>query len=57
MWGEGDPVEKEMATHSSTGCLGNPMDKKNLAGYSPSGCKRVGHGLRTKQHIREDFEL
>ena len=22
-----DPLEKEMATHSSMSCLGNPMDK------------------------------
>ena len=30
-------------------CLGNPMDKRNLAGYSPWGHKRVGHDLETKQ--------
>ena len=30
-------------------CLGNPMDKRSLAGYSPWGHKRVGHHLETKQ--------
>ena len=28
-------------------CLGNPMDKRSLAGYSPWG-RRVGHDLATK---------
>ena len=32
-----DRLEKEMATHST--CLENPMDKRNLAGYSPWNCK------------------
>ena len=30
-------------------CLGNPMDRRSLEGYSPWGCKRVGHNLATKQ--------
>ena len=32
-------------------CLGNLMDRgqKNLEGYSPWGCKTVGHDLATKQ--------
>ena len=25
--GQRDPLEKEMATHSSISCLGNPMDR------------------------------
>ena len=25
------------------------MDKRSLAGYSPSGCKTAGHDLATKQ--------
>ena len=38
--GQEDPLEKEMATHSSI------LDweihgQRNLAGYSPWGCKRV----------------
>ena len=30
-------------------CLGNPMDRKGLVGYSPWGCKRVRENLVTKQ--------
>ena len=30
-------------------CLGNPMDQRSLAGYSPWGCKRVTHNLATEQ--------
>ena len=29
--------------------LGNPTDRRSLEGYSPWGCKRVGHNLATKQ--------
>ena len=32
--GNGNPLQYS--------CLGNPMDR-SLAGYSPWGCKRVGH--------------
>ena len=35
-----DPLEKEMATHSSISCLENPMDRGVWqATYSPWGCK------------------
>ena len=30
----------------------NPMDRGTLAGYSPWGCKRVGHDLVTKQQAK-----
>ena len=30
-------------------CLGNPMDRRSLAGYSIHGHKRTGHNLETKQ--------
>ena len=30
-------------------CLGNTMDIRSLAGYSPWGGKKVGHNLVTKQ--------
>ena len=30
-------------------CLGNPMDRRSLVGYSPWGSQRVGHDLVTKQ--------
>ena len=29
-------------------CLGNPMDRRSLVGYSPWGQKRVGHDLVCK---------
>ena len=31
--------------------LENPHRPKNLAGYSPWGCKRVRHNLVTKHHV------
>ena len=33
--GREDPLEKEMATHSSISCLENPHGQRSLAGYSP----------------------
>ena len=36
-----DPLEKEMATHSSI-VPGESHGQRSLAGYSPQGC-RVGH--------------
>ena len=30
-------------------CLGNPMNRGGLAGYSPWGLKRIGHDSVTKQ--------
>ena len=35
-------------------CLENPMDRRNLVGYSPLGCKRVIHDLATKQQLYVD---
>ena len=44
-----DPLEKEMATHSSI-LAENPMDREAWqATYSPRSCKRVGHDWMTKQ--------
>ena len=43
-----DPLEKEMATHSSILAWEIP-GQRSLAGYSPWGCKRVRHDLVTKQ--------
>ena len=46
----GRPLEKEMATHSSVHCLGNPTDRG--AGRLQSlGLRRVGHDLVIKQQI------
>ena len=43
-----DPLEKEMATHSSILVWEIPW-KEEPVGYSPWGHKRVGHNLVTKQ--------
>ena len=34
-----DPLEKEMATHSSILGVGESRGRRSLAGYSPRGCK------------------
>ena len=39
--GNGNPLQ--------CSCLGNPMDRRSLVGYSPWGHKRVGHDLACKQ--------
>ena len=45
MWvqslGQEDPLEKEMATHSSI-LAWKPLGQRSLVGYSPKGCKRAG---------------
>ena len=41
-----DPLEKEMATHSSILAQEIPWTEEP---GSPCGCKRVGHNLATKQ--------
>ena len=43
-----DPLEKEMATHSSI-LAGKFHGQRSMAGYSPWGHKRVGHDLKTKK--------
>ena len=43
-----DPLGKEMATHSSISCLGNPIDNKALWATF-HGVVRVVHNLATKQ--------
>ena len=48
--GQEDPVEEEMATHSSILVWEIPWTEE-LAGYSPWGCKRVRQGLVTKTTI------
>ena len=32
-------------------CLGNPMDRGSMVGYSPRGCKTVGCDLLTEQKL------
>ena len=43
-----DPLEEKMATHSSILAWRIPWTEEPGAGYSPWGCKRVGHNLATK---------
>ena len=43
-----DPLEKEMAAHSSIFAW-ETHGQRSLAGYSPRGRKRVRHNLATKQ--------
>ena len=49
-------LEKEMATHSSILAWEIPW-KRNLAGYSTWGHKRVGHSLMTKQEQNFAFPV
>ena len=46
-----DPLEKEMATHSSIPCLENPMDRGAWQA-TVHGVSRVGHTLVTKERER-----
>ena len=49
-----DPLEEEMATHSSIFCLENPHGQRSLAGYSPWGHKEPDttewHSTHTNIH-------
>ena len=46
--GQGDPLEKEMATPLQYSCLENSMDRGSLVAYSPWGRKESeGTGLLT----------
>ena len=44
----GNPLEKEMVTHSSIS-PGKSYGHRSLASYSPWSQKRVGHDLATKE--------
>ena len=44
-----DPLEKEMATHTSILPWEIPWDKWSLVGYSPWGSQRLGHDFVTKK--------
>ena len=46
--GQENPLEKEMATHSSF-LPGKSHRQRNLAGYGPWGLRSVGHNWATKQ--------
>ena len=44
-----DPLDKEMATHSSIDAREIPWTERSLVGYGPRGCKRIRHKLVTKE--------
>ena len=48
--GQEDPLEKEMAAHSSI-LAGKFHSLRSLAGYRPWGYKEFGHDLATKQQL------
>ena len=48
--GREDPLEKEMATHSSI-LAWKSHGQRSLVGNSPWGHKRAGHDLATKQQL------
>ena len=53
--GPEDPLEEHMATHS--GILpGESLGQKNLAGYSPQGCKESDMTEAT-QHAHTDISI
>ena len=45
--GNGNPLQYS--------CLENPHGQRSLAGYSPCGCKRVGHNCATKQQQQKMY--
>ena len=47
--GQEDPLEKEMARHSSILAWDIPLTEDPGRGYNPWGCKQVEHNLVTKQ--------
>ena len=49
--GQEDPLEKEMATHSSILAWRIPWTEEPGRLYSPWGCKRVRCSLVTKQQL------
>ena len=51
--GWGDPLEKEMATHSSILAWRTLNGQRNLEGYSPWGRKSNGHDLASKQQQQQ----
>ena len=54
--GQEDPLEKEMATHSSVLVWRIPWTGEP-GGYSPRGHKRVGHDLVTKKQQQQQQVL
>ena len=61
MWvrylGQEDPLEKEMATHSSILAWEITCTEEPGRPHSPWGCKRVRHNLETKQQQHTKFGI
>ena len=55
--GQEDPLEKEMATHSSSLARKIPWIEEPGGLYSPRGHKRVRHDLRIKQQQKNNMIL
>ena len=55
--GQEDPLETEMATHSSCSCLENSMDRGVWWAIVHGGHKRARYNLATKQQQQELFLL
>ena len=53
--GREDPLEKEMATHSSI--IAQEIGQRSLVGYSPWACKRDRHDLAAKHHHHKQQNL
>ena len=47
--GSGRAPGEENGSPLQYSCLGNPMDRRSLAGYGPWDCKTVGHNSTTKR--------
>ena len=52
--GQKDPLEEEMATHTNV-LPGESHGQRSLMGYSPWGCKRVGHDLATEKQQHHNY--
>ena len=52
--GQEGPLEKEIAITPAL-LPGTSHGQRSLVGYSPWGCKRVGHNLATKQQHNIHF--
>ena len=50
--GQEDPLEKEMATHSSILAWENPMDRGAWPAYSPRGCEELDTTERPNNNIK-----
>ena len=55
--GREDPLEKEMAIHSSTPCFGVSHGARSLVGYSPWGRKGSDTTERLHFHFHQEVKI